>query len=299
MHVVEHLARMGGVAGRARLVEASSRRAVDRALRRGEIVRDARGRYALPSALDAFRVAGAMSAVVSLRSAATYWGWEQKRVPERADVAVPRNRKVSQEDQSRAGVHWVDLNDSDVHNGIVTTRMRTLGDCLTSLPVDEALAIADSALRQDDITREEILRLTEHLRGPGSARARRVARQASARSANPFESVLRAITLSVPGVAFEPQLPIRLPSGTVHPDLTDRELGIVAEADSFSWHGDRRSLWRDCRRYNRLVLAGWLVLRFAWEDVMGDPEYVRSCLMAARDLVARRAQRRSARRKAA
>ena len=299
MHIVEHLARMGGVSSRAALIQVGSRRTVDRALRRREIVRDARGRYALPSALDALRVASAMSGVVSLGSAATYWGWEQKRVPERPDVTVPRNRKVSADDQRRACVHWADLTASEVHNGIVTTKARTLVDCLTALGFDEALAIADSALRHDDITREEVLHLTERLRGPGSAQARRVAPLATGRSANPFESVLRAITLSVPGVVFEPQVPIDLVSGTVHPDLTDRRLGIVAEADSFSWHGDRRSLWRDCRRYNRLVLAGWVVLRFVWEDVILHPDYVRDCLITARDLVARRAQRRSARRKAA
>jgi very-short-patch-repair endonuclease len=299
MDVVEQLARMGGVSSRARLVQASSRRAVDRALRRDEIVRDAHGRYAMPSALGAFRVAGAMSGIISLRSAATFWGWEQKKVPDRPDVTVPRNRKVLEDDQRRACVHWVDLTDADIHDGIVTTRGRTLADCLMSLPFDEALAIADSALRHDDITAEDLVLVAEGLRGPGSAQARRVARLATARAANPFESVLRAITLSVPGLAFEAQLPIPLSSGTVSPDLTDQRLGIVAEADSFSWHGDRRALRRDCRRYNRLAIAGWLVLRFAWEDVILHPDDVRDCLIEARDLVLRRAQRRPPRRKAA
>ena len=299
MHVVEHLARMGGVSGRARLVRASSRRAVDRALRQGQIVRDAHGRYALPSALEAFRLASAMSGVVSLRSAATFWGWEQKRVPDRPDVTVPRNRKVREDDQGRACVHWVDLTAGDLHDGIVTTRTRTLADCLTSLPFDEALVIADSALRHDDITADELVLVARGLRGPGSAQARRVARLATGRAANPFESVLRAISLSVPGSHFEPQVPIALPSGTVSPDLTDRRLRIVAEADSLAWHGDRRALRRDCRRYNRLVLAGWLVLRFAWEDVMLRPDYVRDCLVGARSLVIERAQRGSAREKVA
>jgi hypothetical protein len=122
MDVVEQLARMGGVSSRARLVRASSRRAVDRALRRDEIVRDAHGRYAMPSALDAFRVAGAMSGIVSLRSAATFWGWEQKKIPDRPDVTVPRNRKVSEGDQRRACVRWADLTDADIHDGMVTTR---------------------------------------------------------------------------------------------------------------------------------------------------------------------------------
>ena len=38
----------------------------------------------------------------------------------------------------------------------------------------------------------------------------------------------------------------------------------------------RRS--RDARRYNAFVVAGWLVLRFAYEDVMHDPLFVREVL---------------------
>ena len=29
-----------------------------------------------------------------------------------------------------------------------------------------------------------------------------------------------------------------------------------------------------------MVLRGWTVLRFAWEHVMFDPDYVRSCLVS-------------------
>ena len=60
----------------------------------------------------------------------------------------------------------------------------------------------------------------------------------------------------------------------------------MLEADSFAWHGDRASLRWDTQRYNNLVVRGWLVLRFAWEDVMHDPAYVRRTLTAA--LVGRR-----------
>ena len=55
---------------------------------------------------------------------------------------------------------------------------------------------------------------------------------------------------------------------------------MILEADSFEWHGDRAALRRDARRYNLLVVDGWIVLRFAWEDVMFDPAYVREVLVA-------------------
>ena len=62
---------------------------------------------------------------------------------------------------------------------------------------------------------------------------------------------------------------------------------VVLEADSFEWHGGRADLKRDARRYNAFIVHGWLVLRFAWEDVMFDAAYVRDVLTA---LVARRTQ---------
>jgi very-short-patch-repair endonuclease len=299
MTVEEALWRLGGVAQRSPLVAATSRRAVDRALRRGRVVRVGYGRYALPATGDAVRRASALSGVVYLRSAAAYWGWEQKCPPTEPEVAVPRNRKIAADRRSGVRLHWVDISSTDLDRGLVTTRWRTLVDCLRHLPFDEALAIADSALRMGDFDHAGLMGLVEPLRGPGAAQARQVARLADARSANPFESVLRSIALGVKGLDVTPQVTIRSGEELVQPDLVDESRRIVLEADSLSWHGSRRALRRDCRRYNWLVLRGWLVLRFAWEDVMFDPAYVRACLERAVALVTRRAQRRRSGQKAA
>ncbi|WP_426242193.1 endonuclease domain-containing protein [Nocardioides sp. LHG3406-4] len=117
-------------------------------------------------------------------------------------------------------------------------------------------------------------------RRPGSA-ARRAARGADGRAANPFESGLRAICNEVEGLRVEPQVPIRDGRFLGRPDLVDARLRMAIEADSFEWHGGRTALVRDARRYNALAVAGWLVLRFTWEDVMLDAEQVRSVLVAA------------------
>lgn len=83
------------------------------------------------------------------------------------------------------------------------------------------------------------------------------------------------------GLAVRPQVGVWDPGLLGRPDLVDTDLRIVLEADSFTWHGGRARLARDARRYNALVLAGWLVLRFSWEDVMGEPALVRATLEAA------------------
>lgn len=105
-----------------------------------------------------------------------------------------------------------------------------------------------------------------------------------------FESVLRSVALTVAGLRVEPQRLITSVRPSARPDLVDEDLRIVLEADSFEWHGDRAALRRDARRYDQLVVDGWIVLRFAWEDVMFDQEFVRAVLVAAVDLADRRTQ---------
>lgn len=46
------------------------------------------------------------------------------------------------------------------------------------------------------------------------------------------------------------------------------------ETDGFAFHADRQSYRKDRRRGNALVLAGWRVLRFSWEDVVHHPDEV-------------------------
>ena len=109
----------------------------------------------------------------------------------------------------------------------------------------------------------------------------RVLEAADGRADNPFESVLRATGLDVPGLLLVPQVEIRLPGRRmVRPDLVDKRLKLVVEADSFEHHGSRKALALDCARYDNLVADGWTVLRFAWEQVMFQAAWVRSTLVA-------------------
>ena len=288
MSLEQILTRLGGVATRRTLIRATSRREFDRAVRAGVIVRAAHGRYALPAAREAARAAHALTGVLSHRTAALHHGWEVKTVPERPDVAVRRNRTIAPERRAGVALHRADLDPADV-DGIATTIERTLVDCMRSLPFDEALAIADSALRHRSITKARLIELADGVQGTGAPQARRVAREASALAANPFESVLRAISLDVPGLDLRPQVVIADREGRGRADLVDTERRWVVEAESHTWHSRRGALRRDCRRYTKLVLLGWRVLRFAWEDVMFHPDYVRECLEAAAALADERA----------
>ena len=281
---------MGGVADVRRLVAFTSRRKVRTALRKGDIVRDARGRYALPTADAALRAANRLNGVVSHASAAAYYGWEMKRSPEQPTVTVPRNRKVADERRVGVDVKWRDVPADHITGAGVTSKAWTVIDCARTMAFDEALAIADSALRHGGVTTSQLIRLAEQVPSTGRAECLRVAREADGRAANPFESVLRAIALDVPGLDVEPQVVISEAGFVGRPDLVDRARCIVLEADSFEFHGKRKAMKRDCERYNALVLRGWLVLRFTWEHVMFQPDYIDACLRSA----LKRPQRRAA-----
>ncbi len=277
------LAELGGVATRAQLGGRASNAALARAVDAGLVTRLGRGRYVLRGVAEAPRLAHAAGGVLSFRSAAACHGWGVATVPRRPDVTVAQNRRVSAAARRSVTLHRGFLGGevAEVQGVPTTSRDRTLADCLRGLAFGEALAVADSALRSG-VTPRRLEMVARSLRGPGSVQARRVAAEATDRAANPFESMLRAIALEIPALQVRPQS--ELWSGAEflgRPDLVDHELGIVLEADSFSWHGDRAALTHDCRRYDQMVVAGWLVQRFAYEQVMGDPVWVASMLRAA------------------
>lgn len=278
MSVPEALVRLGGVARREALVRLCGRRAVDRALRAGDLVVLTRGTYAHPDAETGRVAAAQVSGVLSHRSSALSRGWAVRTPPDLPDVTLAKGRTPSPEQRSRITLHRTDLGPDDVEDGR-TSPERTLLDCLRTLPFDEALAVADSALREG-FPSAQLSAIARDARGPGSARVRAVAAAADGRAANPFESSLRAVCLQVEGLDVEPQVPIRDPYWLGRPDLVDVRLKIVLEADSFEWHGGRAALDRDARRYNALVAAGWVVLRFSWEEVMLHPARVRATIEA-------------------
>ena len=176
-------------------------------------------------------------------------------------------------------MHWseVALEDAGDH---VTEPRRTVLDCARTLPFTEGLAVADSALRDGLVDAADLRHHAGLLRGPGAAVARRVASMADGRAANPFESVLRALALDA-GLDVRPQVVVTQDAFFARVDLADVGRRLVLEADSFTFHGHRDALARDCRRYDELVLLGWRVLRFAWEHVMHDPEWVTGVLARA------------------
>jgi len=271
MDPVDALLRLGGVASSGELIGATTRARLRTAVAHGRVVHLKHDRYGLIDLSSDRRTAGAAGGVVSHLSAALAWDWKVKHPPLQTHVTVPSGaRRPTQE----VALHWGQLADSEVRHG-VTSPVRTVIDCAKSLPFDEALAVADSALRGGEVDRHQLLLAAQSSSRTGRSKAIEVIEAADAGAANPFESVVRATALSVPGLTVETQGEI---DGVGFVDLLDRRLGIVVEAESFEFHSSREALRRDVTRYPRCTWRGLTVVRFLWEEAMFDPEYVRQVL---------------------
>lgn len=274
--VGEVLARRGGSATFADLRAVVTPHSIRAALATSSIRRVAKGVYALPEAPPALTAARSQGGVVSHLSAALHWQMSVLSVPTLPHVTLPPRRA-----RRRAGLpcvlHWAEVPAIDD----VTTPVRTVLDCVRTLPLSEALAVADSALHLGLVDHDELTGAAGRLAGPHRRRIQRVVRLADRRAESVLESALRAILIEAGIEGFEPQVAVRDTGFSARLDLGHRQQRIGLEADGFEHHGTRKALVKDCRRQVNLSLRGWLVLRFSWEDVMYDPEWVAEAVRGA------------------
>ncbi len=263
----------GGVARRRDLLRVFSAVDIASAVAEGRLTETSRGRYSSHDATADVATAHGAGGVLGGLSAAQHWDWAVKRPSERPVVIVPRNRSLVRADLE---VRRRDLPSGCVEGGVLN-RVHTVVDCARTLPFDEALSVADSALRSGGVKRHDLLACARASPRSGRPRAVRVAELADPRADNPVESVTRSIALEVAGLHVVPQVGI----GSIgRVDLADVGLRIAIECESWAYHGGAQPFRVDVRRYTRLVCRGWLVVRFVWEDVMFQPAQVRAALEA-------------------
>ena len=278
-----------GFVSHAELVRAGlNRHQIRRALRRLHAVRLARGLYRLPNVECSDEEVRSLVArergVLSHLSAAVWWGFDVVVDPARPQVTVGRHR-------SRAGASVMrrELTPDDVTRcrGLrITTPMRTVLDCARTLPLAEAVVVADSALRLRAITMEE-LRAAANLVtfGPAAGKARAALALADDACGSVLESLLRVLLASNGLAPPCSQHVIRDRTGrrVKRVDFAWPDHRLIVEADGFEFHSTRASYRDDRRCGNAYTRAGWRFLRFSWEDVVDHPEEV---LAAVRDCLA-------------
>jgi very-short-patch-repair endonuclease len=275
--VPEVLARLGGRATFAQLTQVAPKREVAALVRSGGIQRLALGVYGVPELSADQQVALAYDGVVSHTSAALAWGLPLLQSPKKPHITVPVKR------HPRAGppavLHWSAVTAED-RSRRLTSLGRTVTDCLRILPFGEALAVADSSLAKG-LTRRELVALTTAMRGPGRPRARRVAALASAGGESFLESMLRALLIEAGIEGFESQVVVEREWFRARVDLGHRPLKIALEAEGYEFHGSSTAFADDCRRYDELVMSGWLVLRFTYQQVVSESGWVIEAIRAA------------------
>jgi hypothetical protein len=233
-----------------------------------------RGLWALVDSGRDRQLAADLMAVRSHATAAAHWGLALP--PEESSIVrltVAPHAKVP-DPPADVRLSYRRLGTGDC-TADVTTPLRTVIDCLRDEPLRVALSVGDSALREGLVSHVELSAAVLALRGKGSALARARLPLLDARAANAFESCARAILVDAGITGFEPQVSIRGRDGWIgRVDLANRALRIVIECDGFETHGGRPAFVRDLIRFTSLVSAGWRPLRFTWEQVMFQPEWV-------------------------
>lgn len=251
-----------------------SRAELSNALRSGTLVSPAPGWYALPGVRAGQALAIARRAVLSHQSAAEHHGLDLVTRAAEVHLTVPRGRKH----REKGEVHHGSDGPLDLRAG-VTDVLTTVLDCARTMPFSEALVVADSALRDRRIGQEELRRAADRLTGRGARSARRVARWASPRSGSAMETLVRAAMIEGRIHGWVEQHLIEADGVRHWTDFGFPARRVVVEAEGYAFHAGVKEFTNDCARYNRLVAAGWTVVRVTWRD-LDDPERLCALLRA-------------------
>lgn len=304
------LARQQGMATRRQLDGAGlSRRHLERLVAARDLVRTGGGLYRLSDRPQRSRrlvtadrvdpafvadvraelLVRAEGALAARTTAAVLWAMDMSSEPTRIELDVPRGASAASSSSCSVrsarrvpAVLWRPV------PGAAPLRVmppeQTVLACAAELPLDQAVAIADSALRRRRCTLDG---LRSALRSrAGLAQAAQVAavlRWCDPRCGSVLESLLR-VQLGSAG------LPLPHTQYLLRDPVTGREQRVdfawpaarlVVGVDGRRWHDCEDARDRDRRRDNTAAVLGWTVLRFSWREVVHEPELVLATVRGA------------------
>jgi len=215
-------------------------------------------------------------------------------VPELVSVTQHGPARSRVQGGARVYTGRVEPEERDVVHGIgCLTLARTVADVARSSRFDQAVVVADAALR-NGLPAAELRAMARSCAGwPGARQLARVVAFARADSESPGESMSRMAFASC-GLP-EPRLQVNIydDDGFVgRVDFLWDQYMTIAEFDGRVKYasGDPAVLYEEKRREDRLRAAGYEVVRFSWADLVRRPEWVAAKLQAAFDRQARRAR---------
>lgn len=233
-----------------------------------------RGLVITPQVRDLAAELAAPAAVLSASSAARRHGME---VPDRRTwLTVGRHGhcrlagvQVWYEDLAEADLEFVD-------GALITSRARTVFDCLRVLDDDKADSLLDRALQQRWITFDELVARVQDFAGRrGVNHLVRVVRRAVPGARSVAERLLIGHLRAARVTGWRANFPVYDEEGLIGEiDLAFEDAQLAVEMDGRAWHSAGDRFQRDRERQNRLVAAGWKVLRYTWYDLTRRPEKV-------------------------
>jgi len=276
------VSRLGGAAKAIELLNAgATRSSIRRALKAGLTARPRKGWYVLPTTPPALRgavrVGGRATCVTALREL-NVWVTDihnlvhvavHRSTSQLRSVADPRTRQTALPD---AVVHWRDTAKprEAVNSRLIEPVLAALIDARDCLSPEDLFASAESIRRLGSVTSQQWNRTM--LRLP--RRVRRALATAGNKSESGLES-LAVFRLRRRGLRVRQQVQIGM-------DRVDLLVGtrLVVELDGAGFH----NRYADYRRDARLIAAGYIVVRFDYDQVL----FEWAAVMAAIDAVVSR-----------
>jgi very-short-patch-repair endonuclease len=140
----------------------------------------------------------------------------------------------------------------------------------------------DRALQRGWITAAELAdRVRRHAGRLGAPQLARLSRLAGSGARSAAERIALRLLREAGITGWEANASVYDEDGLVGvADVAFEAVRLALEFDGWAYHVTPDRFQSDRRRQNRLVAAGWTVLRFTWRDLTERPDYVISTITA-------------------
>lgn len=224
--------------------------------------------------------------VLSHHSAALLWEAPLLSLPSHIWVSAPSAHVRARSSTIKvAADRALVCQQAGLRQGIyITSPAQTAVDCARTLPVLDALCIADFMLHTKLCARAELETALQHVTGRGAARARNIADRMSGLAVSAAESIARnhLITWKFPLPSEQAELQVN--GHLYRPDFLWEDLHLILEVDgdikySGTYGAPLDAIQREHRRQRDLEQLGYRVLRVRWDDITRHPEHFRNLLL--------------------
>jgi Protein of unknown function (DUF559) len=156
---------------------------------------------------------------------------------------------------------------------MVTTAQRTAVDCLALLPPSAALDLWAWVRPRAVITESQLAHaITERTNWQGTGRLRDLLAMVADGAVSHAEQECHRLLRQAGITGWEAGITLCDSAGVIGVvDILFRAERLVIEIDGFRAHSSQTTFINDRRRQNRLIAAGYRVLRFTWADLRDRP----------------------------